>query len=267
MLTISDDRLFHNCLLTLYLIAPPTFISLRYIQAPYGKHHRSGWGPTISPALAWFLMESPTLWLTLLIFPFGKNSSNPRSLILISPFLFHYFHRTIIYPLRIRSSSGQRSTQPNAGNRFPVTVALMGFGFNVLNAYVQARWVSNYESDGAAGGWWFWGRFLVGLVIFVSGMWMNVWSDIVLVGFKREGKGYRVPRGGLFEYVSCPNYFGEIVEWLGWAVMTWSWGGFGFFLYTCANLVPRARGNHRWYLDKFGEEYPKSRQAVIPFLY
>lgn len=143
----------------------------------------------------------------------------------------------------------------------------MAFGFNLLNAYVQARWVSNYESDGAAGGWWFWGRFLVGLVIFVGGMYMNMSSDMVLVGLKREGKGYRVPRGGLFEFVSCPNYFGEIVEWLGWAVMTWSWAGFGFFLYTCANLVPRARANHRWYLDKFGEEYPKSRKAVIPFLY
>lgn len=103
-------------------------------------------------------------------------------------------------------------------------------------------------------------------MLFLVGMWVNLWADRVLVGLKREGGGYKVPRGGLFEMVSCPNYFGEVVEWLGWAVMTWSWVGFGFFLYTCANLVPRARASHKWYLRKF-DDYPKGRKAVVPFLY
>ncbi|KAB1214650.1 Steroid 5-alpha-reductase DET2 [Morella rubra] len=258
---VSDQKLFHYSLRALYLIGPPTYISLRFLQAPYGKHHRPGWGPTMSPPLAWFLMESPTLWLTLLLFPFGLHSSNPKSLILISPFLLHYFHRTCIYPLRLQRNSVRRGTVSG----FPISVAVMGFGFNLLNAYLQARWVSqykDYDSDR-----WFWWRFVGGLVLFCGGMAVNIWSDRVLVGLKKEGGGYKVPRGGWFELVSCPNYFGEIVEWLGWAVMTWSWVGLGFFLYTCANLVPRARANHRWYLEKFGEDYPKGRKAVVPFLY
>lgn len=257
----SDQAFFNNCLLTLYLIAPPTFISLRFLQAPYGKHHRSGWGPTMSPPLAWFLMESPTLWLTLLIFPFGHNFRNPKSHILISPFLFHYFHRSCIYPLRLHRNKTQLTG-------FPVTVALMAFGFNLLNSYLQARWVSHYKDyDGESDGRLFWWRFLIGSVIFFCGMWVNIWSDKVLVGLKKQGGGYKVPRGGWFELVSCPNYFGEILEWFGWAVMTWSWVGLGFFLYTCANLVPRALAHHKWYLEKFGEDYPKHRKAVIPFLY
>ncbi|KAF3959366.1 hypothetical protein CMV_015817 [Castanea mollissima] len=259
----SDQNLFHYSLLTLYLIGPPTFIALRFLQAPYGKHNRPGWGPTMSPPLAWILMESPTLWLTLLLFPFGSHSSNPKSIFLISPFLFHYFHRTCIYPLRLHNNNNNKSKANNGG--FPVSVAMMAFVFNLLNAYVQARWVSQYKDYEGDGRFWF--RFFVGLVVFLGGMGVNIWSDRVLVGLKKEGKGYRVPRGGLFELVSCPNYFGEIVEWLGWAVMTWSFAGLGFFLYTCANLVPRARANHRWYLDKFGEDYPKGRKAVIPFLY
>lgn len=143
----------------------------------------------------------------------------------------------------------------------------MAFVFNLLNAYLQSRWVShykNYQGDDANLFWW---RFLVGLVIFFVGMWVNIWSDKVLVGLKRQGGGYKIPRGGWFELVSCPNYFGEILEWFGWAVMTWSWAGFAFFVYTCANLVPRAVGHHQWYVEKFAEDYPKNRKAVIPFLY
>jgi len=262
-MVVSDQSLFHHSLLTLFLIGPPTFISCCFLQAPYGKHSRPGWGPTIYPPLAWFLMESPTLRLTLLIFPYGLHSSNPKSLLLISPFLFHYFHRTCIYPLRLHRNTARRSNAASAG--FPVSMAVMGFGFNTLNAYLQARWVSqykDYEGDG-----WFWWRFFGGLVVFWVGMAVNMRADRVLVGLKKEGGGYKVPRGGWFELVSCPNYLGEMVEWFGWVVMTWSWAGLGFFLYTCANLVPRARAHHRWYLEKFGEDYPKARKAVIPFLY
>ncbi|CAN4106089.1 unnamed protein product [Withania somnifera] len=258
----GDQDLYHYSLLILFLIGPPTFFACQFLTAPYGKHLRSGWGPTIPPPLAWFLMESPTLWLTLLLFSFGKNRTNPLSLVLISPYLLHYTNRTIIYPLKLHFNTSCRkikngfpaSRSPDSGSPvsgFPVSVALMAFGFNLLNAYVQ----------------WFWLRFAVGLVVFGGGMAMNVWADKVLLGLKSEGGGYKIPKGGLFEYVSCPNYLGEIVEWLGWALMTWSWAGVGFFSYTFANLVPRARFNHEWYLKKFGEDYPRNRKAVIPFLY
>lgn len=267
----SDQDLFNYSLLSLFLSAPPTYISLQFLTAPYGKHLRSGWGPTISPPLAWFLMESPTLWLTFLIFPFGQNHSNPKALILISPFLVHYIHRTCIYSLRLhlkthnRKSTTSTPIDRKTASGFPINVALIAFAFNLLNAYLQSRWVSHYadyDSDS-----WFWWRFIGGLAVFIGGMTVNVGSDMALVRLKSEGGGYKIPRGGWFECVSCPNYFGEIVEWVGWAVMTWSWAGLGFLVYTCSNLVPRARANHKWYLEKFGEDYPNNRKAVIPFLY
>ncbi|KAK1373144.1 Steroid 5-alpha-reductase DET2 [Heracleum sosnowskyi] len=260
-MAFSDESLFNTSLLSLFLMGPPTFIACQFLTAPYGKHHRRGWGPSISPPLAWFLMESPTLWLTLLIFPMGQNYNNPKAHLLISPYLFHYFHRSVIYPFRQFLKFRRRNTTSG----FPVSVALMAFGFNVLNAYLQSRWVSHYaEFEGDE---WFWWRFSCGLVVFVSGMAVNVRSDMVLVGLKSEGDGYKIPKGGLFKWVSCPNYFGEIVEWAGWALMCGSRVGFGFLVYTCANLVPRAGANHRWYLEKFGEDYPKNRKAVIPFVY
>ncbi|MXZ72004.1 MAG: hypothetical protein F4Z04_10970 [Acidobacteria bacterium] len=69
--------------------------------------------------------------------------------------------------------------------------------------------------------------------------------------------------GGAFRYVSCPNYLGELLEWFGWALATWSLGGLAFFTYTAANLVPRALSHHRWYRERFAD-YPAGRKAVIP---
>ena len=57
--------------------------------------------PTIPPPLAWFIMESPSILLPLILFPFGQHFTNPKALVLMSPYLLHYFHRTFIYPLRI----------------------------------------------------------------------------------------------------------------------------------------------------------------------
>ncbi|KAJ8899896.1 hypothetical protein K2173_019599 [Erythroxylum novogranatense] len=268
MMELSDQKLFYYSLIALYLISPLTYIPLRFLQAPYGKHNRSGWGPTISPPVAWVLMESPSLILPLLVLPFGRHSKDPKALILLAPYITHYIHRTCIYPLKIHNN--QRKDKPEERG-FPLSIAMMGFGFNVLNAYLQVRWVSHYKEDYGDGGdgGWSWVRYGGGLVVFGLGMWLNIWADRVLVGLKRVGggRGYKVPRGGWFEMVSCPNYLGEIVEWIGWSVMTWSWVGLGFLIYTCANLVPRARAHHKWYLEKFGEDYPKNRKAVIPYLY
>ncbi|KAI5567871.1 hypothetical protein BDE02_13G120300 [Populus trichocarpa] len=263
-MALLDQSFFHCSLLSYYLLGPPTFIALRFFQFPYGKHNRLGWGPTIPPPLAWFIMESPSTLLPLILFPFGHHFTNLKALVLMSPYLLHYFHRTFIYPLRIYQSTSQQNTKTTIG--FPLILTFNGFLTQALNTYIQARWVSHYKSDYDSDGGLFWWKFFGGLVVFLWGMRINMWADTALLVLKRESGGYKVPRGGWFELVTCPNYFGEIVEWLGWAVMTWSWAGFGFFLYTCSNLVPRACANHKWYLQKFGEDYPKNRKAVIPFV-
>ena len=77
--------------------------------------------------------------------------------------------------------------------------------------------------------------------------------------------GAVLPRGGAFELVSCPNLAGEIVEWIGFALMSWSLPGLAFAMWTAANLVPRALWRHRWYRERF-PGYPAKRRAVIPRL-
>ena len=97
-------------------------------------------------------------------------------------------------------------------------------------------------------------------------MYINMSSDNKLLRLRSGGKkGYYIPYGGMFKYVSSPNLFGEIIEWFGWAMMSWCLAAASFSLWTIANLVPRALDHHRWYHKRF-EDYPKERKAVFPFI-
>lgn len=109
--------------------------------------------------------------------------------------------------------------------------------------------------------------FYISVMIFLLGVYTNVHSDSILRGLRNKGNGsYSIPYGGMFEYVSCANLFGEIIEWFGYMLACGlSIPSVAFFIYTCANLIPRAVSNHAWYHDKF-EDYPKGRKAVIPFI-
>jgi len=80
------------------------------------------------------------------------------------------------------------------------------------------------------------------------------------------GAGYKIPYGGMFEFVSCANFFGEIVEWWGFAMASWSLPALAHAIFTTANLVPRALQHHQDYLNKYREDYPKDRAAVIPYI-
>jgi hypothetical protein len=42
--------------------------------------------------------------------------------------------------------------------------------------------------------------------------------------------------------------------------------GFVFFLWTAANLVPRAKSNHEWSKQNISG-YPSDRNSIIPFIY
>jgi protein-S-isoprenylcysteine O-methyltransferase Ste14 len=103
-------------------------------------------------------------------------------------------------------------------------------------------------------------------LVFAAGYFINRRSDTILRNLRKPGEtGYKIPQGGMFRWISAPNYFGELTIWTGWAIATWSLAGLSFAVFTAANLVPRALTNHKWYLDKF-PDYPAKRRAIIPYI-
>ncbi|MDP6935582.1 MAG: 3-oxo-5-alpha-steroid 4-dehydrogenase, partial [Myxococcota bacterium] len=143
-----------------------------------------------------------------------------------------------------------------------VLIVLMGVSFNGINAWLNGE-VLFHRTPIHGSDWLTDPRFVVGLALFGLGMALHLHADHRLLTLKAQGKGYQVPTGGMFRWVSCPNYLGEIIQWTGWAVATWSLQGLAFALWTVANLAPRARTHHAWYRERF-EDYPPQRRALVP---
>jgi len=109
-------------------------------------------------------------------------------------------------------------------------------------------------------------QFILGSFLFSLGFLGNIHSDSILRNLRKPGEsGYKIPRGGVFEYVSAANYFCEALEWTGFAIASWNFPAAAFATYTVANLLPRGLSHHQWYKNKF-DDYPKNRKAFIPFL-
>lgn len=246
----------HTVLLGWAGIALLTLISLFFIQAPYGKHIRSGWGMMISNRLGWVIMElvSP---IALSYFFWTGTATKSDVLILIYGFwMFHYFYRSILFPLMTKTSA----------KKIPLSIVLMAVFFNSVNGFTNGTFFGNC-ADYIDESWTHQTCFWIGFILFIAGFYIHFYSDKILIQLRDEGDNkYYIPRGFLYRYISSPNYFGEILEWIGFAVMSWSPAAAVFALWTIANLLPRAFANHRWYQEKF-EDYPKERKAIIPWMF
>jgi protein-S-isoprenylcysteine O-methyltransferase Ste14 len=230
-----------------------TLIALRIINAPYGRHLRSGWGPKVSNRTGWMLMEFPSAVFFLWIYAAGSSRWDTIPLLLLAVWQTHYVYRAFIFPFRVRSGNKE----------MPVVIALIAIVFNTLNSAVNATWVSTLGSQ--TGGFTA-SLVALGLSVTLIGWVINHHSDQILFDLRKPGEtGYKIPRRGLFRWVSAPNYLGEIMIWAGWAIACMSWAGLAFLLFTIANLLPRALDNHQWYQDTFSE-YPPERKAIFPFV-
>ena len=250
---------FDIFLIVMAAIAAVVFVSLFFVNAGYGKFYQPKWGPAVDNHLGWFLMEAPVFLAMLLLWWFSPRRADATRLVFLLLFELHYFHRSFIFPLLLRGHG-----------RMPLSIILMGVIFNTLNALMQGGWIFFFSpQDYYTTDWLTSLPFIAGTLVFLSGMLINIQSDSIIRNLRKPGDtAHYLPRGGMFRYVTSAKYLGEFIEWVGFAILTWSWSGAVFALWTFANLAPRAARIYDLYLSEFpGELDPAKTKRIIPFIY
>jgi 3-oxo-5-alpha-steroid 4-dehydrogenase 1 len=250
---VNEARFYQSLLVAWFALAGISALALAFIAAPYGRYFRRGWGPSISSTAGWMVMEAPSALVMAVLWAMSPRRADPAAAMLAALWVGHYVYRSLVFPFVRR---GQ-------GHPMPVAIVAMACVFNLGNAYLNGRWLFGFGPERGAR-WLADPRFLAGVALVAIGFVMHVRADRQLARLRAPGEtSYRIPRGFLFEKVSCPNYLGEVIEWSGWALAAWSWPGLSFAVWTIANLVPRAVAHHRWYRQHF-PDYPAARRAIFP---
>ena len=234
-------------------LAPLVLIAGLVKWDPVERVGGTGIGPRINSRWGWFVMEVPALLTFPVIYFFGPHHHFVGHTV-VALWGAHYTHRALIWPWIV----------PRRDSKMRVTLCASGIVFNVLNGGLWG-WFMGYIAD-YANDWMTDPRFVIGVTLAISGGMLNIWSDYRLRRLRMDNGGkYVIPRGGVFNLVSCPNLLGEIIEWVGFALLSWSLPGLAFALWTIANMVPRALWRHAWYRETF-ENYPLQRRAILPRL-
>ncbi len=249
---------FDIFLIAMSVTALLVFIALQFFEAGYGYLFDRRYGPPIPNKTGWVMMEAPVFIMMCILWASSERMWQAAPLVLFLIFQSHYLQRSFIFPLLMRGNS-----------KMPLGIVLMGMTFNTLNALMQGGWIFYLAPDDYYADWFSRPYIYIGGVIFLAGMAINLHSDHIIRHLRKPGDTrHYIPRGGMFRYVSSANYFGELTEWIGFAIASWSWSGVVFVLWTFANLAPRAASLRRRYEQEFGEEFTcLKRKRIIPFIY
>lgn len=121
---------------------------------------------------------------------------------------------------------------------------------------------------------------VIGLVVWVAGMALEIVADLQKSAFKADpaNRG-RFIRTGLWSRSRHPNYFGEILAWVGVAIVAapvfegWQWIGllspvFVVLLLTRVSGVPllEKKADERWGGDADYEAYKTATPVLVPRL-
>lgn len=252
------EHAFTTFLIVMAALAGVVFVALHFFEAGYGYLFDRRYGPPVPNKIGWVMMEAPVFVLMCALWASSERMWQAGPLTLFLLFQAHYLQRAFIFPLLMRGKSNM-----------PLGIVVMGMCFNTLNALMQGGWIFFMSPEGYYTDWFSQPYIYVGGVLFLTGMAVNLHSDRIIRNLRKPGDtGHYIPRGGMFRYVSSANYFGELLEWTGFAVASWSWAGAVFAWWTFANLAPRADSLRRRYEREFGEEFTRlHRKRILPFIY
>ena len=126
-------------------------INLIY-KAPYGKHSTKKWGKSIDNKTGWILMELPALLTCPLIY-FTITEEINLNVVFIVLWIIHYFNRTIIYPLRIKTK----------GKKIPIAIVASAFFFNMVNGVFNGYFLTLVQFESISEFY-----LILGFIIFIG---------------------------------------------------------------------------------------------------
>ena len=160
-------------------LAIAVHVTMFFIKAPFGRHTSTKYGRSINNKWGWFLMELPSLLIMSYFLFFGTRSLHSFTWILFLMWILHYLNRTVIYPLRIKSTD----------KKMPIFIVLNAVIFNLFNAGLNGYFLAEL-ADGAnySAAWLSSPHFIIGSSLFFIGMAINWTSDTLLIGLRKKEK-------------------------------------------------------------------------------
>ncbi|KAI3362641.1 hypothetical protein L3Q82_001719 [Scortum barcoo] len=153
----------------------------RKTQTSYGRHMGHSSSDRMVPArLAWFFQELPAVLIPLLLMLTSHKPSGTGKYLLLGTFCMHYFQRTFVYSLLTR------------GKPFPLGVMAGAGLFCSTNGFLQGHYLLHCAQfdDGWSADY----RCKTGLLLFYTGMAINIHSDYILRNLRKPGEEvYRIP--------------------------------------------------------------------------
>lgn len=116
-------------------------------------------------------------------------------------------------------------------------------------------------------------QMYVGFALGIVCQLANFYCHLILKGLRSlDGKGgYQIPKGFLFNYITCANYTTEIYQWLGFNIATQTLAGYIFMFVAAFIMSNWALGKHRRLKKLFDgkdgrPKYPRRWVILPPFL-
>lgn len=239
-----------------FLLAIVNFIVQVFFRIPYGKHDKGDGSLRVPQRFAFGISQFvPGIVVFTITYFLQRHYDEPVNIVMYVLFTIHYINRSVV------DTIANRHSQKKVVLWIPLLAGLTTMFYHYINAQFigEARFCVGYYFDP---------RFILGTSFFLIGFILNRVADGQLICLRTDYKdnNYQIPTGCSFLAISCPNYLGEMIEWFGWMILTWSLSGFVWFLFSASTFIPRARHYQKWYTDRF-DDYPSFRKALIPLFY
>ena len=219
------------------------------LRLPYSKF---GTGGGVNSRAGLTLAYATPICVYIVLWIEGGAPQTPYHLIVLAAFLFHFIRR-ILEILFVNSYS--RPTLLCA----LVTIAFLYGGAATSCAFFQVHTLGQPTSNSI---------FMLGVLVFAVGELLNGYHHRLLARLRAPGvRTYGVPRGGLFGWVASPHYLGEILSFVGYAMMSDLLPVWGNALVVSGYLALRANTTLKWYQREMPLRIPLGWRRLVPLAY